>query len=971
MDTSEKSYEEKFVERLLVNGFVKRSPEDYDKSVCLDKQTLLNFVKSTQPREWEKLIGQYGSDTENRFFRRVFDEIEKRTVIDVLRNGIKDRGTNFELVYFKPASGLNLEHADVYKQNKFSVIRQLVYNDKYGNSLDMVLFINGIPISTLELKNAFTGQYYTNAINQYRKDRDPKEKIFQHCFAHFAVDNDTVFFSSKLAGVRTEFLPFNKDVRNPEDPRGFKTAYLYEDILGPDSLLDIIENFVQKIEIKDRKTSKILETKLLFPRFHQLTAVRELIVRANEVGPGKNYLIEHSAGSGKTFTISWLAHQLTKIYDSKQERVFDSIVVVSDRRVIDKQLKEAVTQFEKTPGVVKTAEKSEDLRVGLEKGKNIIVTTAQKFSYVVDLIGEIPGKNFALIIDEAHSSQGGETTHAIHKTFSYSSLEDAEKAEEGEEEKTIYDDLAEKEMKTRGPLKNVSFFGFTATPKPQTLELFGEKQPDGSYKAFSIYSMRQAIEEGFILDVLENYTTYKTYFNLLKKIEDDPEYEKDKVIYLLMKHVDLHGDSIKEKVGIILDHFDKSVKNKINGQAKAMVVTKSRLHAVRYKNEIDRQLRGKNAGYKALAAFTGEVKDGTYRFTETSINNGVPESRTKEEFNSDQYRIMVVANKYQTGFDQPLLHTMYVDKKLKGVNAVQTLSRLNRKCPFKDETMILDFVNETEDIQSAFQEYYQTVILSQGTDPNVLYDFQRAIEEKNIIDNADVNKFNEVLNTGDEQSDLHRFLEPAVNRFIKLEKNEKIEFKDLLRKYLKTFSFVTQLITFTDPTLEKLYQYSRFLIKKIPLDPDGLPREVIEAVDIENFVIEKKFDGKLVLRDEDSEFGYVVAKVAKVKESEIEPLSEILNYINEISGIELSEHDKSKIQEISKEIQEDETFDLSRKAEGNSRDGIKILFDKLFDKNFVGMYNKDTDFFLKIQNNKEARKALEEKLFDLVMANKV
>jgi len=971
MDTSEKSYEEKFEERLLANGYAKRAPEDYDKSICLDKQMLLEFVRSTQPREWEKLEAQYGSDTENRFFRRVFDEIEKRTVIDVLRNDIKDRGASFELVYFKPASGLNVEHAEAYKQNKFSVIRQLVYSDKYGNSLDMVLFINGIPISTLELKNAFTGQYYTNAINQYKKDRDPKEKLFQHCFAHFAVDNDTVFFSSKLAGMKSVFLPFNKDVRNPEDPRGFKTAYLYEDILSPDSLLDIIENFVQKIEIKDKKTKKVIEANLLFPRFHQLTAVRELVAKATEVGAGKNYLIEHSAGSGKTYTISWLAHQLTKIYDQNQERTFDTIVVVSDRRVIDKQLKEAVSQFEKTPGVVKTAEKSEDLRIGLEKGKNIIVTTAQKFSYVVDVIGELPGKNFAVIIDEAHSSQGGETTHAMHKTFSYASLEDAENSEENEEEKTIYDDLAEKEMKTRGPLNNVSFFGFTATPKPQTLELFGEKQSNGSYKAFSVYSMRQAIQEGFIVDVLENFTTYKTYFNLLKKIEDDPEYEKDKVIYLLMKHVDLHGDSIKEKVGIILDHFDKSVSRKINGQAKAMVVTKSRLHAVRYKMEIDRQLRERNAGYKALAAFTGEVKDGSYRFTESSINNGVLESSTKEEFNTDQYRIMVVANKYQTGFDQPLLHTMYVDKKLKGVNAVQTLSRLNRKCPFKDETMVLDFVNEAGDIQAAFQEYYQTVILSEGTDPNILYDFQRAIEETNIIDSLDVDRFNEFYNSGDEQSDLHRYLEPAVGRFIKLEKNEKVAFKDLLKKYIKTFSFVTQLITFTDPSLEKIYQYCRFLVKKLPLDKDSLPREVIEAVDIENFVIEKKFAGKLVLRDEDSEFGYTVAKVAQTREPEIEPLSEILNYINEISGIELSEHDKTKIREISNEIQEDETFDKSRKAVGNSRDNIRIMFNKLFEQNFVGMYNKDVDFFLKIQNNEEARKALEEKMFDLVMTNKL
>lgn len=973
METNEKSFEEKFEERLIDekgHNYIKRSPENYDKDLCLDAELLLLFVKTTQPNEWKKIEDQYGNDTENQFLKRIFTDISRRSVIDVLRNGIKDRGAKFDFVIFPPANNLNPEHAELYKQNKFSVIRQLKWKHDRELSVDMTLFINGIPFSTLELKNYFTGQDYTNALKQYQYDRDPKDELFKRCFVHFAVDNDVVYFTSKLKGKKTLFLPFNKDIRNPEDPRGFKVSYLYEDILAPKSVLDIIANFVQLMTIKDEKTSKILDEYLLFPRFHQLTTVRQLDDAVKTHKAGKNYLIEHSAGSGKTYTIAWLAHQLTKAFNEDNERIYDSIIVISDRRVIDKQLKEAVKQFEKKPGVVETSESSDDLKKYLAAGVNIIVTTAQKFSFVVKKMEELSGQNFAVIIDEAHSSQGGETSHSINKTLSYNSLNEAAEAEESEEEKTLIDNLAESEMKTRGPLPNVSFFAFTATPKQQTLEMFGEKQQDGSFRAFSLYSMKQAIGEGFIIDVLQNYTTYKTYFKLLKKIEEDPHFDKKKVIPILHRFVDLHGDSISEKVSIILDHFDKSAKYKIGGQSKAMVVTKSRLHAVRYKNEIDKQLRQRKAGYKALVAFTGIVKDNGFEFTESSMN-GFSESKTKEEFNSEDFRILVVANKYQTGFDQPLLYAMYVDKKLNGINAVQTLSRLNRKRPLKDDTVVLDFVNQADEIQKAFQIYYDTVILSEGTDPNILYDLQRKIEDRAIIHPEDIEKFNFAFVKSTNQSDLHQALESSIQRYLTLSKDEKLKFRDLVKKYVKIFAFVTQLISFTDAELEKLYQYCRFLVKKLPIDKESMPKEVLEAVEIESYEIKQSFGGDIGLNSGEAGIEYPnLEKEPGAQDEEKEPLSEIIGYINDLFGIELSEHDKEKIKEITNEIQNNETFDLSRKA-NNPSDNLKLLYEKVFEDVFMDTYEKDFNFFQKINNNPEAKKTLRERLFGAIMRNKV
>lgn len=955
---TENNFETSHVTKTLAgNGYIDRLPENYNQELFLDSEVLLNFVKSTHSEEWEKLQEQYPGNTEEIFLKRVSSEIGKRGTLDVLRNGVKDRGAKFELAYFKPVSGLNPEHEKLYKQNKFSVIRQLPFSQKYQKTLDVSIFLNGIPIITSELKNHFTGQDYTDAVKQYKFDRDPKEPFLKRCLVHFAVDNDKAYFTTQLEGEPTQFLPFNKDIENPEDKRGFKVAYLYHDIWHPDSLLEIIYQYIHIAEKEDLKTGKKTK-KIIFPRFHQLTAVKQIVDSTRKSGAGKNYLIQHSAGSGKTFTISWLGHQLSQIHDKEDKRIFDSVIVISDRKVIDKQLKDAVKQFEKKLGVVQWAEKSSLLKEALETGINIIVTTIQKFPFVVEEIGKLKGKNFALIIDEAHSSQGGESMKTVKKTLTYTSLENAE--EEDPEERDVEDKILE-DIQARGKLPNVSLFAFTATPKQQTLELFGERQSDGSYQAFSLYSMRQAIEEGFIFDVLESYMTYKTYFKLVKMIEDDPEYEKRKATAVLKRYVDLHEHAIKKKTEIMLEHFNKNVKGAIKGKAKAMVVTRSRLHAVRYKLEFDRQLKEQGSNVKALVAFTGTIKDEGHEFTESNMN-GFPESQTVKKFDTDEYRIMIVAHKFQTGFDQPLLHTMYVDKKLKGVNAVQTLSRLNRIFPGKDDVSVLDFVNETDEIRKAFQPYYETTILSEGTDPNVLYQIERDIYKFDVIDPSDVERFAEVWYSTEDQSKLHQILAPAIVRFKELTKEDKHLFKDNLRRYVKIYAFISQIVSFQDVSLEKFYLYCRFLIKKLPLDKDSLPREVVESVDMDRYRIKQTYKGGITLEKKEGELAPLTTKEKKPPVSEFDRLSAIIEKINEIGGTQFTEDDKVKFTKLADTISSNENFRESIKT--NTKSNLKLLFKKLFDEAIADMYESDLNFYKKIEENPSSKDLIKENLFE-------
>src|SRR6266446_1745951 len=598
----------------LPGGYYKRRPDEYNRTLCLIPRDVIDFIYATQPKEWEKLKQQHGQDVKERFLTRLAREITRRGTLDVLRKGMRDSGCKFQLAYFRPSSGLNAALQKLYAANLFTVVRQLQYSEKTGHTLDLALFLNGLPIFTAELKNPLTGQNVEHAIRQYCFDRDPREPFFAfgRCLAHFAVDPDLVYMTTHLDAEKTHFLPFNKGrnggAGNSPSWKSFATAYLWEEVWARESVLNLMQHFIHVVEDEDDKGRKTGTRHLIFPRYHQLDSVRRLVTHARTHGPGQPYLIQHSAGSGKSNSIAWLAHQLSVLHDAHDQRVFDSIIVITDRRVLDRQLQRTVRQFQQTLGVVENIDKtSKQLKEALEAGKTIIVTTLQKFPVIAGQMSALPGKRFAVIVDEAHSSQTGESTKSLKSVLAVQSLEEAEK-EEGDEGEDLEDRLVA-EMQKRGHLPHVSTFAFTATPKQKTLELFGTRRPDGSYTAFSVYSMRQAIEEQYILDVLKNYTTYTTYWNLLKKIEDDPRYDRTKATYLLKLFVDLHEHAIAHKVALMVEYFMSQVAHGIGGKAKAMIVTRSRLHAVRYKLAVDQYLKEHGASFKALVAFSGTVRD--------------------------------------------------------------------------------------------------------------------------------------------------------------------------------------------------------------------------------------------------------------------------------------------------------------------------------------------------------------------------
>jgi type I restriction enzyme R subunit len=628
----------------------------------------LNFIYATQPKLWEQFKQQFNDKVEQareRLFARLTSEIKSRGTLEVLRKGIKTQGCHFRLAFFRPANTLNPDLQHFYEGNIFTVVRQLHYSDKNNNSLDLVIFLNGLPLFTAELKNDFTGQTVEDAMRQYIYQRDPSELLlsYNRCLVHFAVDPELVYMTTHLNREKTSFLPFNQGKNhgagNPPSWQDFATAYLWESIWSRESVLDLIHDFIHEIEEeREEKGRKVLRKKLLFPRYHQLETVRRLLADVRASGAGRRYLIQHSAGSGKSNTLAWLAYRLSVLQDDTDHPIFDSVIIISDRRILDRQLQKTVRQFEQTLGVVENIDQdSQQLKEALEKGKRIIVTTLQKFP----IIASLAGKRCAVIIDEAHSSQTGEDTSSMKKVLTALSLEEAEQQEESEQEDL--EDRIATAMRQRGPVLNASFFAFTATPKPKTLELFGEHRGDDKYEPFSLYTMRQAIEEGFILDVLQNYTTYKAYWSLLKTIEDDPRYDRSKAHLLLRSYVERHEQTIALKSEAMIEHFHLQVSHRIGGRAKAMIVTASRLHAVRYCQQVKRYIEQKGYPYKVLVAFSGKVQDHGLTYDEASMNGGISEAKTAETFKSDEYRILIVANKFQTGFDQPLLHTMYVDKK--------------------------------------------------------------------------------------------------------------------------------------------------------------------------------------------------------------------------------------------------------------------------------------------------------------------
>ena len=958
--------------KILSGGYHKRLSEDYDQELCLLPRDVLDFVSATQPREWEKLTQHYGSTANEQFLSRLSSEIKLRGTLDVLRKGVKDVGCHFHLAYFRPASGLNEETRKLHASNLFAVVRQVRYSTKNSNSLDMVLFLNGFPIFTVELKNPLNGQNVHDAISQYRQTRDPREPLFAsgRCLAHFAVDPEWVYVTTHLNGPKTRFLPFNKGkfggAGNPPIPptqNGHATAYLWEKVWARDSVLDLVRQFVHESEQEEKIGTRRVRP-LIFPRYHQIDCVRRLLADAYDHGVGQRYLIQHSAGSGKSLTIAWLAHRLATLHNRDDRRVFDSIVVITDRRVLDRQLQGTIRQFEQTLGMVENIDKtSKQLKEALESGKTIIVTTLQKFPVIVEQIGKIPGKRFALIVDEAHSSQSGESTKSLKAVLAADTLEAAEDEESGaatpeeELENTILD-----KMRQRGRLPNTSTFAFTATPKAKTLELFGSRQQDGTFKPFHLYSMRQAVEEGFICDVLANYSTYKAYWSLIKKIEDDPRYEKNRARSLLISYAELHPHAIRKKVEIMIGHFAEKVQSEIDGQAKAMIVTRSRKHAVRYKLEVDRFIQQKNYPFKALVAFSGTVKDEGVEYTEARMNS-VSEEQTVKAFEKSDYRILIVANKFQTGFDQPLLHTMYVDKILGGVNAVQTLSRLNRVHPDKDGTAVLDFANTADDIKKAFEPYYETTLLSESTDPNLLYNIQTKLAKYPVYTQSDVDAFAKIYFTGQDQTQLSNLLQPIVARAQEMEDPDPAEFRSLLKNYSRLYSFLAQVMPFKDPDLEKFHYFARYLWRLLPPEPSDLPFDIRQNIGMGDYRAEKIGHSSIKLEDRVGALEPMQAEEGHAPPADQpEPLSEIIMELNRQFGLDLGPEHRGELDQVMQRLYEDAA--LSAAAKVNARDNVQLAFEQRLEQQIQDIVEVNYELYQRITSDKAFGDALKTSLFD-------
>ena len=859
-------------------------------------------------------------------------------------------------------------------------MRQLRFSEKTDQSLDLALFLNGVPVFTAELKSPLNGQDVEDAIGQYKNDRDPREPLFGYgrSLAHFAVDPELVFVTTCLAGPGTRFLPFNRGrfggAGNPPVPPtrpGFPTDYLWEQVWARDSVLDLVRQFIHEVEAEDDRGRKTGKHFLIFPRYQQLDCVRRLVGHARDHGAGERYLIQHSAGSGKSFTIAWLAHQLSVLHDRGDRRVFDSVVVVTDRRVLDRQLQRSIRQFEQTLGVVENIDHtSRQLREALEAGRTIIVTTLQKFPVIAKQIGELPGQRFAVIVDEAHSSQSGESTKSLKAVLAAGSLEETEQEEAGaqtpEEE---LDDRVHEEIRSRGRLPNLSTFAFTATPKPKTLELFGRKQPDGRFEPFHHYSMRQAIEEGFILDVLGSYSTCKAYWRLLKKIEDDPSYDKGKAEYLLKSFVELHAHAIREKVAICVEHFAAQAAGAIDGRAKAMIVTRSRLHAVRTRLALDGYLAEKGHPWRALVAFSGTVKDGGESYTESGMNSAgqgrvIGERQTAGEFEKPEYRFLVVASKFQTGFDQPLLHTLYVDKKLGGVNAVQTLSRLNRTHPGKQGAMVLDFANDSEEIRKAFEPYYETTLLSEATDPNLLYEVQDRLLGVCVFAAGEVEAFARVyFDDRATQDRLYAALEPACQRFVGLALDEARDFRGQLGEYVRLYAFLSQVLTFADADLEKLYVFARHLRRLLPVDKDELPREVQQNIDMESFRIQQTSRGRIALERQGGALDPAASKPpGGAGVEELEALSRIIEALNERFGLNLGPEHRVTLEHIRAALDGDAGLDASARV--NTRENVRLTFDPKVEDKIQEIVETNFDLYKRITDDPDFGRAIKNFLFD-------
>lgn len=959
----------KYMSRDIVPNFkeyVVKTNEVYDKDLCLITEDIIDFLRDTQPKKLEALQQQYHTETNDKIAQRIAKDVKSHKTLHVLREGVRDRGQQLKLAYFQPTHDRSPEHAEWYKANRLTIIRQLKYSSQNENSIDVVIFLNGLPIITMELKNALTGQKVDHAIQQYMKDRNPKEPLleFQRCLVHFAVGTEKVSMCTQLKGKSTYFLPFNTGLINQDD-EGFATSYLWKDVLTKDSLMGLVQNYInlqtntEKVYDPETKLLKDKKSKvLIFPRFHQRRAVERLIKSIKIDGVGGKYLIQHSAGSGKSNTITWLAHRLSDFYQqpSDESALYDSVIVVTDRRVLNNQIQDNIRQFEQTPGTVAYIgqnQTSQDLKDAIESNKRVIVTTLQKFPVISKELSQNLDKHYAVIIDEAHSSQSGESARHLRKALS---LDEAE--EKDVRDKNI-DEVIEDEIKSKGDQKNISFFAFTATPKDKTIELFGTVGADGTKAPFDTYTMEQAIKEDFIKDVLKNYMSWKRYYKLVKRSEvDDKEYEKKKTVRVLSSFVDLQDHAIDRKSRIMIEHFVTQTAREIQGKARAMLITKSRLHAVRYKRKFDDVMREMKLPYQAIVAFSGTVTDAEVgeEYTMSKMNDFGGPMSVPDALKLPQNRILIVANMYQTGYDEPLLQTMFVDKSLGGTSTVQTLSRLNRNMKGKDETMVLDFVNDPEQIQEDFQKYYGGVYmeLDDQTDQNSLYDALSQVESHKLVYQNELDAFAELFfREGDHKQKIQPILLEVKKRYVaEYDDEQKASIKADIKTYVRLYRFLSQIVTFADVELEKWYVFLVSLGKVLPYVTNALPKEVLDDVQLHSYKLQHQYTSNLLLDPGDTSMeGMTPGGGGGADEGEDEWLTKIIKTLNETFGLDLTDGDRVDFEKMKERIYSNEEL-MGYFNDKNSKDNIKDKFEETIDDELLNFINTKLEFYNKLSEDR-------------------
>jgi type I restriction enzyme R subunit len=989
---TEARFEDAIELELLARGYSKRDRATYDPKRGIFPEDVIAYVQASQPKKWQSLADQ-GDAAQETLLDALEKELAAKGMLHILRHGFKCFGKLYQMAAFKPASGMNPDAIEAYNQNILTITRQVPFNPNTTETVDVVLSVNGLPIVTAELKNSMSGQTVENAKRQYVNERDPRTHLFrfkERALVHFAVDPDLVFMTTKIEGADTHWLPFNRGHRNgagnpPGEKGNYRTAYLWEEALTRDSLLDILARFIH-LEVKERQVRTpsgiklVRKESMIFPRYHQLVAVRKLVTHAEAHGSGHNYLIQHSAGSGKSNSIAWLAHHLAGLHNANNEKVFDTVILITDRVVLDRQLQDTIYQFEHKKGVVeKIEDDTQQLAKALANQVPIVISTIQKFPFISQAINtmakkgntvkiDTAGRRFAVIVDEAHSSAAGETAQELRRVLNQDGIEAAIAAQllDTEDDSGLSEEARKnmiREMAKRPRQPNLSYFAFTATPKFKTKVLFDEPGDDGK-SPFHLYSMRQAIQEGFIMDVLANYTTYKAYFGLVKSIADDPSVPQREAAKALARFMALHPHNLRQKVEVIVEHFRNSTRHKIGGRAKAMVVTGSRLHAVRYKQDIDKYIREK--GYtdlKALVAFSGEVIDPDIpakKFTEVGMNGGIKESELPEKFATEEYQVLIVAEKYQTGFDQPYLHTMYVDKRLDGVQAVQTLSRLNRCATGKDDTFVLDFVNERDDILKAFKPYYEVTEIGEMPNPQQLNTLQHEIEASPVIDTAEITAFCEIWYrerrepTAGEHKQLNAIIDKAVERFKALDDKEKDAFKGKLISFRSLYAFLAQIIPYQDSELEKLYTYARFLLLKLPRRAAGPGYELEDDVSLRYYSLQQISEGSINLEDGEADPLKGPTEVGtKSSNDKSVALSELVAKLNDRFGTDFTQADQLFFDQVAEAAVKNDT--LKTAANANTMDNFKYVFDKALEGIFIERMEGNEDIFDRVMKDVKFR----------------